>query len=123
MARHDVPTNIKYILDHTGKEQLSYMGWSQGTTQMFVAMQDEKTKDYIAKTVNLFAAIAPVATMHHQKSKLFTVLVDTHMDQIAYDTIFQWGFMNADSMPAFLDEFCKLSKGLICDFVVDIIAG
>lgn len=36
LGRQDVPTFIDYILDTTGRQTLSYVGHSQGTTQFFL---------------------------------------------------------------------------------------
>jgi len=33
MALYDLPGQINYVLQQTGKSQLSYMGHSEGTTQ------------------------------------------------------------------------------------------
>ena len=38
MGRFDIPAVVEYILDHTGQEKLSYIGHSQGTTQLFVGL-------------------------------------------------------------------------------------
>lgn len=122
MGRFDVPANIFYILENTQKEDLTYVGWSQGTSQFFVAMTDEKTKAYIDKTVNLFAALAPVTWMKHQRSTLLSVVTDLHLDGVL-DTISPWGFLNADSTPAFVHTLCELTGGLICDLTVNLIAG
>ena len=36
MGTIDVPTFIDFVLDKTGLETLSYVGHSEGTTQMFM---------------------------------------------------------------------------------------
>lgn len=37
MGEKDLPTFIDFILETTGKEKISYVGHSEGTTQMFLA--------------------------------------------------------------------------------------
>ena len=59
----DVPTFIDFILDKTGNENLSYVGHSQGTTQMFLGAALKP--DYFKEKVNLFVALAPVASTAH----------------------------------------------------------
>jgi len=39
---------------------LYYFGHSQGTTQMFVALTDEKTREFFNKRVKRFFALAPI---------------------------------------------------------------
>jgi len=122
MGRFDVPANIKYILNHTGKAHLTFAGWSQGTSQFFVSMTDAKVKAYVDKTVNLFVAIAPVTWMKHQKSRFFSVVTDIHLDQM-WDEFFPYGFLNWASAPAEARRACELTAGLLCKFTVDLFAG
>lgn len=37
-VRFDIPNNVDYILETTGKETVSYIGFSQGTTQIMAAL-------------------------------------------------------------------------------------
>jgi len=122
MGRFDVPANIGYILNQTGKANLTFVGWSQGTSQFFVAMTDAKVKAYVDKTVNFFAAIAPVTWMKHQKSALLSILTDLHLDQV-WDTFFPYGFLNWDSAPAECRVACKLTGGVLCKVTVDLVCG
>ncbi|ROT37623.1 alpha/beta-hydrolase [Sodiomyces alkalinus F11] len=55
-ALHDIPDSISYILETTGQESLSYIGFSQGTAQAFAALAiHPKLND----KVNVFIALAP----------------------------------------------------------------
>ncbi|KAK3898202.1 putative lysosomal acid lipase cholesteryl ester hydrolase [Staphylotrichum tortipilum] len=55
-AFHDIPDSISYILDTTGQESLSYIGFSQGTAQAFASLAvHPKLNDQ----VNVFIALAP----------------------------------------------------------------
>ena len=59
MAEQDLPTFIDFVLEETGYEKLSYVGHSEGTTQMFLGAS--LNPDYFNQKVNLFVALAPVA--------------------------------------------------------------
>lgn len=122
MGRFDVPANIGYILKHTGKPTLTFVGWSQGTSQFFVSMTDAKVRAYVEKSVNLFVALSPVTWMKHQKSKLMSILTSLHIDQ-DWDTFFPYGFLNWASAPAEADFLCKITLGLLCKFTVDLVCG
>lgn len=123
MGRFDVPANIKYILKHTGKQDLCFVGWSQGNSQFFVAMTDENVKPYVDKTVKLFVAVAPVTWMKHQKSKLFSVLTDLRLDDVL-DGLFPYGFLEeGGGVDSFAHIMCKLTAGVICKFTVDLFCG
>ncbi|KAI0019733.1 Alpha/Beta hydrolase protein [Xylariomycetidae sp. FL0641] len=55
-AFHDIPDSIQYILDTTQQPSLSYIGFSQGTTQAFATLAiHPKLNDQ----VNVFIALAP----------------------------------------------------------------
>jgi len=60
MAEKDLPALIDFILDNTGLENISYVGHSEGTTQMFLA--GSLMPEYFTPKINVYAALAPVAT-------------------------------------------------------------
>lgn len=57
MGTIDVPTFIDFILAKTDIETISYVGHSEGTTQMF--MGASLMPDYFKERVNVFVAMAP----------------------------------------------------------------
>ena len=63
MGLSDVPAFIDFILGKTGLENLSYIGHSQGTTQLFLGGALNPT--YYKDKINLFIALAPVASTEH----------------------------------------------------------
>lgn len=60
MGRYDIPAMIKKITYATGCERLSYIGHSQGTSQMFAALTDPLTAEYVNSKLDLFIALAPI---------------------------------------------------------------
>ncbi|KAI8324902.1 alpha/beta-hydrolase [Martensiomyces pterosporus] len=59
IALVDVPTTVDYILKETGAEKLTYIGFSQGTAQMFMALSRNKR---LNEQVDHFIALAPAST-------------------------------------------------------------
>lgn len=55
-AFHDIPDSIAYILDTTGQESLSYVGFSQGTAQAFATLAIHPK---LNNQVNVFIGLAP----------------------------------------------------------------
>ncbi|KAH9235150.1 hypothetical protein K456DRAFT_1749022 [Colletotrichum gloeosporioides 23] len=55
-AFHDIPDSIAYILEATGQESLSYIGFSQGTAQAFATLAIHPK---LNQQVNVFIALAP----------------------------------------------------------------
>lgn len=60
MGEIDLPTIIDHITEVTGQQKISYVGHSEGTTQMFLGASLKP--DYFAEKINLFLALAPVAS-------------------------------------------------------------
>lgn len=60
MARYDAPALIDYVLEATGKKQLTYIGHSEGTTQFFLGAS--LLPEFYTEKVNLFMALAPVGS-------------------------------------------------------------
>ncbi|KAJ2709398.1 hypothetical protein H4S00_006662, partial [Coemansia sp. D1744] len=59
IANIDVPATVDYILEETGAQSLTYIGFSQGTTQMFMALSRNRG---LNSKVNHFIALAPAST-------------------------------------------------------------
>ena len=75
--KYDLPAMLNYALNISGKEQLSYVSHSQGTTMGFGGFS---TIPELAAKVNLFITLAPVANVTHIKGA-FRVLADYYKDE------------------------------------------
>ncbi len=53
-----MPANIDYVRQKTGVDKVSYIGHSQGTTQMFHGLATKE--DFWKERINVFIALAPV---------------------------------------------------------------
>ena len=69
MAEFDQPALWKFIILKTGCTQITYIGHSQGTTQMFAALCG-KHVDFYRQNMKRFIAIAPVTRIDNLKSKI-----------------------------------------------------
>ena len=74
MAQYDVPANLKYVLNLTGKKDLIYFGHSQGTTSMFASLSDPKTRDYVNSVVTKYIALAPVTYLANCSSTFYNTM-------------------------------------------------
>ena len=79
MALQDLPAHINYVLDHTGVETLAYIGHSQGTIQAFAGFS---SLPELAKKINLFVGMAPVAYVHHQRGWALNIIADLDVDKL-----------------------------------------
>lgn len=74
----DAPAQIDFVRKMTGVEKLTYIGHSQGTTQMFYALATDH--DFWEKRLNLFVALAPVVGLSNTDSKFIKWL--SHLDGV-----------------------------------------
>ena len=58
MGRYDDIANIKAMKEHSGAEKVFYLGWSQGTVQMFYALAHLE-EDFLVDNLYKFVAFAP----------------------------------------------------------------
>lgn len=103
MAEHDVPATVDYIITHTQSEgffrdnepaQLQYIGWSQGTTAMFIGGVSARPYTSLAgdvTTVSSFLeanvahliALSPVVYLEHTTSGLLKFMSETGVGALA----------------------------------------
>jgi len=74
MGRYDVPSTINFILDKTGNEQVAYVGFSQGTSQMFYGAS--VMFSYYREKVSVFVALGPCGAIPNSKTPLIQTAGD-----------------------------------------------
>ena len=74
MAKYDQPALFNYVLGKTGALKVTYIGHSQGTTQMFCALSENF--DFFSERINLFIALAPVVKLDNCSSGLILKIKD-----------------------------------------------
>jgi len=82
MGTIDVPTFIDYILYETGLEKLTYVGHSEGTTQMFIGTS--LMPDYFKQKVNLYVALAPVTNLQSYRVPGIQFMLAQHWRLLSY---------------------------------------
>ena len=70
MAKNDLPAELNYVLDKTGKEKIYYIGHSMGTTTYMVMNSLDQSW---ADKVELAVFLAPVAYVDHMNSPIHMV--------------------------------------------------
>jgi len=120
-AQIDVPDVIDYILADTGYSNLTYVGHSQGTLQMFASLTSGWTP---ANKINLFIALAPVTTVGHITNALFLLLANNLSEDIWGPLFGKKGFLLTPEGPIkdLFEETCYLSPW-ICDDVIEFLCG
>merc|ERR1712232_845741 len=100
---------------------LTFVGWSQGTTQMFIAATGPR-RSFLESHVNLFVALAPVTYLKSQRSLLLKVVADLQLGRWV-EKLFPFGFLDQKTLPAVVQWLCIESKGALCSIGVDSICG
>lgn len=60
MGKYDLPAMVQEITKKTESEKISYVGHSQGTTQMFASLCSSDTSDFMNSKIDVFVALAPI---------------------------------------------------------------
>ena len=104
-----MPTFIDHILGVTGQEKLTYIGHSQGTTQMFLGASINPT--YFNEKVNLFVALGPVTLMNNIKVPALREIshdwrsVEYLAVKFAAYNLFNFGWLEESAAQLLCDEF------------------
>ena len=61
LGKYDAPAQIDFVLKMTGYDKLSYIGHSQGTSQMFSALSEGHGN--LKDKLNIFIACAPIMNL------------------------------------------------------------
>ena len=117
MADYDVPAMIPFVLQQTKQAQLTYVGHSQGTLQMFAHLASEPS---FMKNLNLFIALAPVGTVRHLDITLFSLLKEVPLMKALEDR----GVYEFLPNPQHNLEFYEVCHtfGAVCDDIIGFFA-
>jgi len=119
MAKYDFPDTVNFILNKTGHKQLSYVGHSQGTTQAFAGLSQNKN---LTERINILIALGPVASVRHQKSLLLTLLADFDLINIINLFGFREFLPDKTIIQKFAPELCKwVPYG--CEDIIFLLTG
>lgn len=81
MSAIDLPNIVDYILDQTSSQKLDFVGHSQGSLIMLVAL--DRSPQFRSKIDN-FHALAPISWLTHMKSPLKYIALSSFADKLIY---------------------------------------
>lgn len=119
MATHDLPAIIEFVLQSTGRTNLTYVGHSQGTTQMFAALS--LNNDYYKQKLNGFIAFGPVTNLAGIKSSFLQILAKYRLDDLFAFLKFKEMFANTNFVAKFQKIVCT-KFGILCNKLLDLIS-
>lgn len=124
MGVYDTPANIDYILNLTGYDKISYVGHSEGTSQIMSG--GSLIPEYYNEKMKVAFFLAPPAAMSHNSVPLFELLAKPVNRKLIMDTadlIHLWDLLPYDFLNtgvAYL--FCNLFDGKLCNLFLNAIA-
>jgi pimeloyl-ACP methyl ester carboxylesterase len=101
-----LPAQIDRVLDVTGQQKLTYVGHSQGNTQMFYALATNEEE--LKNKINLFVALAPITriTGIYNTSFKGNWLMD-HARYAVEDLIATFGYYQFGGVEAYDKTICE----------------
>jgi lysosomal acid lipase/cholesteryl ester hydrolase len=119
MGDYDAPAMIDFALAQTNLTSLSYIGHSQGNTQLFYALSSSDQLFYKDK-LNLFVALAPMTKIDNTRSKLllhidsFYGWISKYLKRKNIHEVFGWIWSEVFKIVCGSDlNFCTWGEGYI----------
>jgi len=123
MSEHDLVAAFPYIAQKTNKK-ITYIGHSQGTTQMFAALANPNGRNpAIINNLEKFAALGPVAYLGNVKSKLMTLIAQTKVLPEVMAIVGKYGIFQPNwatsqvgkALCKYMQWACTLGLALVAD--------
>ncbi|XP_077536700.1 lipase 3-like isoform X1 [Haemaphysalis longicornis] len=117
-AVFDVPAHIDYILKHTKRKDLLYIGMSQGTLIFFTMLAE---KPWYNDRIKAFAGLAPFYKLGHLKVPplaIFAPYAETPM-RLAHAAGGYELFPQGMRVAGFVRQFCGHATRSICSMIAD----
>jgi lysosomal acid lipase/cholesteryl ester hydrolase len=119
MGLYDVPALLNKIKMTTGVDKVTYIGHSQGTSQMFAGMASKP--DYYKSSLNGFIALGPVVYMRNIGACFLDIAAKTHIDNIL--SLFKINELLANQSSAEqLEIFLCQNFGILCTNLLDLVS-
>jgi len=119
MGVKDLPAMIDYILLKTKKEKLAYVGHSQGTSIVFLAMATNPK--YFKEKLTGVVALGPVTRLTNINSTFLYLVVKSKLDSILYYLGMREFLPDMGAVNHLISILCDKLK-IICNGVLNMIA-
>ena len=120
MGVYDTPAVIDFILKQTGFPQLSYIGHSEGTTQVMAGAALKP--DLYSSKINIAFFLAPPASMKHNDiaiNKILTQPLSLKLILDTLDAVHVWNLLPRNYLTSkAMQLVCQLSDNKLCDLVL-----
>lgn len=124
MGQYDIKANIEYIIRVTNQAKLTYVGHSQGTSQMFAALGRSDVAPFINSKVKKFIALAPIVYLANSESKLLYKLSKNTLllDAAKLFGLNEWltGACSSTSIQSEFEKYVCMIDATFCDWLVSL---
>jgi pimeloyl-ACP methyl ester carboxylesterase len=118
MGLYDIPAMINIIKTTTGESKITYIGHSQGTSQMFAGISLKS--DYYKSVLNGFIALGPVAFMNNINSTFLKIAAERNIDSIL--EVFNINeLLSSGSSLEMLHHFLCKQITILCEDLMDLL--
>lgn len=121
MGSKDLPAFFNYILKMTGQEKLSYMGHSEGTTQILAG--GSLLPEYFNPRIAVAILLAPPAAMAYSPNKMMRAMSSEPMISMLHAAIKTFKIYNPMQSNPMLtgtaSKFCSLMDGKLCEKIAN----
>lgn len=124
MGTKDTPAVINHILNATGNTKISYMGHSEGTTQLMAGAA--LLPDYYKKVINVSVLLAPTSSVKSNNIGILNLMswglnrsiITSLVETIHMYSLLPNNFLNSGVATA----VCKLFNGSLCNAIMGIVS-
>ena len=124
MGEFDIKANLGFVTSITSQSKVTYVGHSQGTSQMFAGLSDPKISDFINSKVQKFIALAPVVYLANTRSTFFVELAKDNflIDAAELFGIDEWlpGACSKTSKQSEFEHYVCTHTPVFCDIMLSI---
>ena len=115
VAEIDLPLCIDFVKNHTGRQNMTFIGHSTGTTSMFYALAEPSLQKTLNESINLFIALAPVTKLEHMHGSWPVTTTAWHWPTVKWILDFMGYYEHAALAARELGKIaCGLGDGEFC---------
>ncbi|XP_058839841.1 lipase 3-like isoform X2 [Topomyia yanbarensis] len=122
MGAYDVPAFIDYVLEQTGSRRLHYVGYSQGTLVIFIALSE---RPELNEKIVQVQALSPAVYLQRAASLTINLLVATNEQiaaQLTANRIYEF-LPHFEKQYYFFRSVCPSPTQTLCRLVIAEVAG
>lgn len=123
MGEFDLPAVVDFCLQVSQQAKLTYVGHSQGSTQLIAALSTESGRQALGGKIGHFVGLAPAVFEFHMKSVLMKAMAEMDADRLTTLIGINEFAPSSKLLSTLLPEFCRANPKLVCEHMLDMVYG